>query len=55
MNIPDLNSILFNMQFWRLITSHLFFTSPGELLFGTLLIYYFRLLERQMGTEKFAV
>lgn len=29
------------------------FWHPGELLFGVGLLYYFRLLERQMGTAKF--
>lgn len=29
------------------------FKHPGELLFGALLTYYFRLLERQMGTSKY--
>lgn len=30
------------------------FRQPGELLLGTMLAYYFRLLERQMGTGKYA-
>jgi hypothetical protein len=30
------------------------FKHPGELLFGALLTYYFRLLERQMGTSKYS-
>lgn len=29
------------------------FGQPGELLFGALLTYYFRILERQMGTAKY--
>lgn len=29
------------------------FGSPGELLFGCLLLYYFRVLERQQGSRKF--
>ena len=34
--------------------SHAFvFRHPGELLFGSALIYYFRLFERQLGTAKF--
>ena len=32
----------------------LIFRHPGELLFGTMLTYYFRLLERQMGTGKYS-
>lgn len=30
------------------------FATPGELLFGSILIYYFRILERQMGISRFA-
>ena len=37
----------------RIIGSTLVFATPGELLFGSILIYYFRLLERQMGSAKF--
>jgi len=42
-------------QLWRIITNHFFFTSPGEILLGLIFLYYFRLFERQMGTQKFAV
>jgi len=53
LDFADLNSIIYSYQPWRLITSHLFFSSPGELLFGLILIYFFRLFERQMGSAKF--
>jgi len=53
LDFPDLASIIYRYQPWRLITTHFFFTSPGELLFGLILIYYFRLFERQMGSAKF--
>jgi len=53
MDFPNLSSVISHYQPWRLLTSHLFFTSPGELLFGLILIYYFRLFERQMGSSKF--
>jgi len=53
LDFTDLSSILSKYPAWRLITNHFFFASPGELLFGLLLIYYFRLFERQMGTVKF--
>jgi len=41
-------------KIFRLIASTLVFATPGELLFGSILIYYFRVLERQMGIAKFA-
>jgi len=50
----DLSSVISKFQLWRLFTNHMFFTSPGEVLFGSILIYYFRMLERQMGSVKFA-
>jgi len=54
LEFADLTSVFSKYQVWRLVTNHFFFGSPGELLFGLLLIYYFRLFERQMGTTKFA-
>jgi len=53
LEFPNLSDVISHYQVWRLFTSHLFFTSPGEVLFGFLLIYYFRLFERQMGSSKF--
>eukprot|EP01117_Protostelium_nocturnum_P020265 TRINITY_DN9031_c0_g1_i1.p1 TRINITY_DN9031_c0_g1~~TRINITY_DN9031_c0_g1_i1.p1 ORF type:complete len:317 (-),score=106.11 TRINITY_DN9031_c0_g1_i1:194-1111(-) len=41
-------------EFWRLFSSHFPFGSASEILFGMLLIYYFRVFERQMGSRKFA-
>ncbi|GLC36343.1 hypothetical protein PLESTB_000771900 [Pleodorina starrii] len=35
------------------LTHGLVFRSPAELLFGTLVLYYFRLLERESGPSKF--
>jgi len=52
-DFPNIGSVLSKFEIWRLVTSHFFFASPGELLFGLLLMYYFRLFERQMGTVKF--
>jgi hypothetical protein len=48
-------NVLSKYEVWRLFTTHLFFNTPGELLFGLLLLYHFRLFERQMGTLKFSV
>jgi len=42
------------LPFFKIITTHLFFSTHSELLFGILLIYYWRNFERQMGTAKFA-
>ncbi len=42
-------------EFWRIFTQQMFFQSSGELLFGTILLYQFRLFERQLGTSKFLV
>lgn len=36
-----------------LASQGLAFRSPGELLFGAMLLYYFRVLERQTGSRKY--
>ncbi|KAJ1977407.1 hypothetical protein H4R34_003590 [Dimargaris verticillata] len=41
-------------QFWRLVTSQLAFANSGELLFGSLLLYQCRVIERHYGSAKFA-
>ncbi|KAI9362475.1 hypothetical protein DFJ73DRAFT_812526 [Zopfochytrium polystomum] len=41
-------------QFWRLLTTHFVFSNSSEILFGSLLLYHFRLLERQWGSRKYA-
>lgn len=40
-------------QFWRVFTHHFVFSTPGELLFGMVLMYYFRQFERHIGSSKF--
>lgn len=40
-------------QVWRLISHHFVFSTPGELLFGLVLMYYYRQFERHNGTSKF--
>jgi hypothetical protein len=50
-----MGDVVGRFQLWRLATNHFFFTSPGEVLFGLILFYYFRLFERQMGSAKFGV
>ncbi|KAJ3145899.1 hypothetical protein HDU89_006785 [Geranomyces variabilis] len=46
--------VLQNHQLYRLVTTHFYFTSASQLLFGTCLIYHFRLLERQWSSSKYA-
>lgn len=45
---------LLDGQVWRLLTQHFVFSTPGELLFGIVLLYYFRQFERQMGSARYA-
>jgi membrane associated rhomboid family serine protease len=44
-----------NPRVWRIVASALAFSSTTELLFGLYLLYYFRLFERQIGSNKFTV
>lgn len=46
--------ILYAYQVWRPFTHNLIFTTPGELLFGSVLLFFFRQFERQMGSSRFA-
>eukprot|EP00899_Mesostigma_viride_P023434 jgi/Mesvir1/4275/Mv22235-RA.1 len=41
------------LQLWRLLTSNFVFSHPGEMIFGTFLLYYFRVFERRMGSAKY--
>eukprot|EP00741_Cyanophora_paradoxa_P016060 tig00000042_g15504.t1 len=50
----DVRQLMQKFQLWRLFTHNWLFLSPGELLFGMLLLYYFRIFERQMGSSKYA-
>jgi membrane associated rhomboid family serine protease len=40
---------------WRLVTSPCVFSSTPELLFGLYLVYFFRVFERQIGSNKYLV
>ncbi|KAJ8760077.1 hypothetical protein K2173_010933 [Erythroxylum novogranatense] len=42
-------------QVWKLITSVFAFSSTPELMFGLYLLYYFRVFERQIGSNKYSV
>jgi membrane associated rhomboid family serine protease len=41
------------LQLWRLFTSSCVFSSTPELLFGLYLVYFFRVFERQIGSNKY--
>ncbi|XP_058107437.1 rhomboid-like protein 20 [Magnolia sinica] len=43
------------LQLWRLIVSAFAFSSTPELMFGLYLLYYFRVFERQIGSNKYSV
>ncbi|KAK4761420.1 hypothetical protein SAY87_029304 [Trapa incisa] len=42
-------------QLWKLLASVLTFSSTPELMFGLYLLYYFRVFERQIGSNKYSV
>ncbi|KAI8547905.1 hypothetical protein RHMOL_Rhmol07G0231700 [Rhododendron molle] len=44
-----------NLQLWKLVVSNFAFSSTPELLFGLYLLYYFRVFERQIGSNKYSV
>lgn len=50
----NLSDAIHNLHLWRLFTHNFVFTTPGELIFGIVLLYYFRQFERQMGSSRFA-
>ena len=43
------------LRFWKLVMSVFAFSSTPELLFGLFLLYYFRVFERQIGSNKYSV
>ncbi|XP_073034067.1 rhomboid-like protein 20 [Primulina eburnea] len=43
------------LQIWKLIVSVFGFSSTPELVFGISLLYYFRVFERQIGSNKYSV
>ncbi|KAM7524421.1 hypothetical protein LguiA_014323 [Lonicera macranthoides] len=44
-----------NFQLWKLVASVFAFSSTPELMFGIYLLYYFRVFERQIGSNKYSV
>ncbi|EOY08830.1 Ubiquitin-associated domain-containing protein 2 isoform 3 [Theobroma cacao] len=43
------------LSIWKLIVSVFAFSSTPELMFGLYLLYYFRVFERQIGSNKYSV
>lgn len=43
------------LQVWKLLASIFTFSSTPELMFGLYLLYYFRVFERQIGSNKYSV
>lgn len=50
-----LQDIFSNFRLWKLIVSIFAFSSAPELMFGLYLLYYFRVFERQIGSNKYSV
>lgn len=42
-------------ELWRLLSSSIVFNSTPEVIFGLYLVYFFRVFERQVGPNKYAV
>ncbi|XP_019084905.1 PREDICTED: rhomboid-like protein 20 isoform X2 [Camelina sativa] len=49
------NDIFEKFRIWKLIMSTFAFSSTPELMFGLYLLYYFRVFERQIGSNKYSV
>ncbi|CAM6119784.1 unnamed protein product [Calypogeia fissa] len=48
-------AIFRKLQLWRFITSNFVFSTSPELIFGLYLIYFFRVFERQLGSNKYSI
>lgn len=48
-------AIVKKLHLWRLVTSAWVFSSTPELIFGLYLVYFFRVFERQIGSNKYTV
>ncbi|KAG8055065.1 hypothetical protein GUJ93_ZPchr0001g32751 [Zizania palustris] len=51
----SMQNVYGKLRVWRLTTSLFAFSSTPELIFGAALLYYFRVFERQIGSNKYAV
>ncbi|XP_022980682.1 rhomboid-like protein 20 [Cucurbita maxima] len=47
--------VIVKLRIWKLVTSVFAFSSTPELMFGLFLLYYFRVFERQIGSNKYSV
>ncbi|GAB2295614.1 Rhomboid-like protein 20 [Dionaea muscipula] len=47
--------VFHNIQLWKLAASVFAFSSTPELIFGLYLLYYFRVFERHIGSNKYSV
>ncbi|WCJ33388.1 Ubiquitin-associated (UBA) protein [Euphorbia peplus] len=47
--------VFIKLRIWKLVASVFAFSSTPELLFGLYLLYYFRVFERQIGSNKYSV
>lgn len=47
--------IFSHLRVWRIVASEFAFSSTPELMFGLYLLYYFRVFERQIGSNKYSV
>eukprot|EP00026_Physarum_polycephalum_P013383 Phypoly_transcript_13778.p1 GENE.Phypoly_transcript_13778~~Phypoly_transcript_13778.p1 ORF type:complete len:285 (+),score=28.28 Phypoly_transcript_13778:129-983(+) len=54
LELSSLEQLTQSHQLWRIFTNNLFFSSTLEAVLGIVLLYHFRLFERQMGPAKFA-
>eukprot|EP01112_Ceratiomyxa_fruticulosa_P011323 TRINITY_DN3064_c0_g1_i1.p1 TRINITY_DN3064_c0_g1~~TRINITY_DN3064_c0_g1_i1.p1 ORF type:complete len:291 (+),score=49.68 TRINITY_DN3064_c0_g1_i1:283-1155(+) len=54
-DLPHLSLLTTKGQLWRIFSVNLPFTYFGEAMCGFILLYQFRLFERQMGSRKYAV
>ncbi|EYU18615.1 hypothetical protein ABFS82_10G153000 [Erythranthe guttata] len=55
-NLPwSYQDIFKKLQIWKLIVTVFGFSSTPELVFGIYLLYYFRVFERQIGSNKYTV
>ncbi len=52
--VLSLDDVLSRGQAWRLVTHNFVLSTPGELLFGVVLLYYFRQFERHLGSARYA-
>ncbi|XP_048127107.1 rhomboid-like protein 20 isoform X2 [Rhodamnia argentea] len=43
------------VNFWKIVESAFAFSSTPELMFGLYMLYYFRVFERQIGSNKYSV